>query len=189
MLDCSNSVGVLFLEIMLPAPTVRLLHSEEDLLQCVDLLRTAFGTVAKDFGLTEESAPTNAAFTTIENLKLHIQNGLTLYGMFIDASMVGCVATKKSKSDGSVFYIERLAVAPENRHRGYGDQLLSFAFEQIHSNGGTTASIGLMDNNYRLKEWYKSKGFVQHDCRRIEHLPFKVCFMSKVLYENTRIHL
>jgi hypothetical protein len=41
-----------------------------------------------------------------------------------------------------------------------------------------------MDNNDRLKKWYSSKGFVQHDSRRIEHLPFKVCFMSRDLGEN-----
>ena len=166
---------------MLPIPTIRELRSEEELLKCVDLLRAAFGTVARDFGLTEESAPTNAAFTTLENLRRHLQKGMILYGIFCDSSLVGCIAIKKSKRDEPVFYIERLAVAPEKRHRGYGEQLLSFAIEQIRRSGGNTASIGLMDNNDRLKKWYRSKGFVQHDCRRLEHLPFKVCFMSRDL--------
>ena len=159
-------------------PTIRELRSEEEIHGCVNLLRAAFGTVATEFGLTEELAPTNAAFTTMENLSRHIQNGMMLYGMFVDASIIGCVAIKKAKRDEGVYYIERLAVAPENRHRGYGGQLLSFALERICEKGGTTASIGLMDNNDRLKKWYSSKGFVQHDCRKVEHLPFKVCFMS-----------
>ena len=157
---------------------MRELHSEEDQRLAVELLRTAFGTVAKEFGLTKESAPTNAAFTTLSNLTKHLQDRMKLYGMFCDSELVGCVAIKISKSDNAVFYIERLAVAPTQRHLGYGSQLLLFAIEQIRSSGGTTASIGLMDNNARLKEWYKSKGFVQHDCRNIAHLPFKVCFMS-----------
>jgi len=184
MLDCSVPTEGLFWDTMLSVPSIRELHSEEELLRCVVLLRAAFGTVARDFGLTEESAPTNAAFTTLENLRWHVQNGLTLYGMHCGATLVGCVAIKKSKGDEAVFYIERLAVDPENRHRGYGDQLLSFAVEHIRGIGGTTASIGLMDNNERLKEWYRSKGFVQHDCRRIAHLPFKVCFMSKNLVDR-----
>ena len=170
---------------MAPLPTVRELRSEEELTKCVDLLRAAFGTVAKDFGLTKETAPTNAAYTTLENLTRHLQNGMTLWGMFCDTSLVGCVATKQSKAVKAVFYIERLAVAPESRHRGYGGQLLSFAAEHIRGSGGTTASIGLMDNNDRLKEWYKSKGFMQHDCRRVEGLPFKVCFMSKDLLKGS----
>jgi ribosomal protein S18 acetylase RimI-like enzyme len=159
--------------------TIVELRYEEELPQCVSLLRAAFGTVAEEFGLTEANAPTNAAFTTIDNLQKHLQNGMTLYGMLSDSNLVGCVAVKKSKADGLVFYIERLAVAPEQRHHGYGDKLLAFAMEKIHERGGTTASIGLMDNNAKLKEWYLSKGFVQHDCRRIGSLPFKVCFMSK----------
>jgi ribosomal protein S18 acetylase RimI-like enzyme len=98
--------------------------------------------------------------------------------MFVETSLVGCVAIKQAKADGAIYYIERLAVAPDQRHRGYGGQLLSFAIECILERGGTTASIGLMDNNDRLKKWYSSKGFVQHDRRKVEHLPFKVCFMS-----------
>ena len=184
MLDCSVPTEDLFWETMLSVPTIRELHSEEELRRCVDLLRAAFGTVARDFGLTEESAPTNAAFTTLNNLIRHLQNGLTLFGMHCGALLVGCVAIKRSKGDETVFYIERLAVVPVERHRGYGDRLLSFAFDHIRGKGGTTASIGLMDNNERLKEWYRSKGFVQHDCRRIERLPFKVCFMSKDLVQR-----
>jgi ribosomal protein S18 acetylase RimI-like enzyme len=171
---------------MTALPTVRELRSEEELARCVDLPRAAFGTVAKDFGLTKDTAPTNAAYTTLENLTRHIRNGMTLWGMFCDTALVGCVATKRSKADKAVFYIERLAVAPKSRHRGHGGQLLSFAAEQIRGSGGTTASIGLMDNNNRLKEWYKSKGFVQHDCRRVEGLPFKVCYMSKDIRNGNR---
>jgi ribosomal protein S18 acetylase RimI-like enzyme len=167
-----------------PAPTISEIRDEEELQPCVALLRAAFGTVAEEFGLTELSAPTNAAFTTTDNLRKHLRNGMTLYGMSLGTKLVGCVAFKKSKAHSLVFYIERLAVAPEERHRGYGDKLLAFAIEQIEERGGTTASIGLMDNNARLKEWYNSKGFVQHDCRRIAGLPFKVCFMSKSIVHD-----
>ncbi len=160
---------------------IRPLRSEQDLLPCVDLLRLAFATVAEEIGLTVETAPTNAAFTTVDNLRRNLQKGMALYGMFCESSLVGCVAIKRAKADRQVFYMERLAVAPERRHRGFGGQLLSFALERIRLDGGTTASIGLMDNNERLKRWYISKGFVQHDCRRLDHLPFKVCFMSMKL--------
>ena len=165
-------------------PTIGELRSEEELLTCVRLLRKAFGTVAKDFGLSEETAPTNAAFTTLENLHVHVRNGMTLYGMFSDTCLIGCVATKKAKDRGTVYYIERLAVLPEVRHRGYGGQLLSFAIDRVRASGGTTVSIGLMDNNERLKKWYISKGFVQHDRRKIAHLPFKVCYMTRELQES-----
>jgi diamine N-acetyltransferase len=166
--------------------TIRELRSEEDLQKCVSLLRAASGTVAKDFGLTEESAPTNAAFTTFENLTRHIESGLTLYGMLVETGLVGCVAIKPAKADESVYYIERLAVVPDQRHRGYGGQLLSFATQCILERGGTTASIGLIDNNDILKKWYSSKGFVQRERRKVEHLPFRVCFMSMEMSGRSR---
>jgi diamine N-acetyltransferase len=166
---------------MLSTLTISELVSEQELRDCVALLRKSFGTVAQEFGLTEESAPTNAAFTTLENLRRHQQDGMKFYGMVHSLSLIGCVGIKRSKSSKLVFYIERLAVVPEQRNHGYGGKLLSFAIDQIRREGGTKASIGLMDNNRKLKKWYISKGFVQHDCRRIEHLPFKVCFMSKTI--------
>jgi diamine N-acetyltransferase len=168
---------------MTPAPVIRELRSEDELGRCVGLLRAAFATVAAEFGLTEETAPTNAAFATLENLERHVRDGMTIYGMFLDASLIGCVAVKRSKADAAVSYIERLAVAPENRHYGRGGQLLSFAIERIRESGGRTASIGVMDSNERLKNWYLARGFAQHDCRRVAHLPFKVCFMSIDLQE------
>ena len=167
-----------------PDSTIRELRSSEELRGCVDLLRTAFGTVAAQFGLTQESAPTNAAFTTLENLRRHLQSGMRLYGMFLGASLVGCVAIKKSKADDAVYYVERLAVTPARRHLGFGRQLVQHALETIRGLGGRTASIGIIEDNEMLRAWYLAQGFVQHDSRRIEHLPFKVCFMSADLAKD-----
>jgi len=172
---------------MTRAVSIRELRSDEELLGCISLLRAAFGTVAREFGLTEESAPTHAAFATQENLRRHLDDGMTLYGMFREGAQVGSVAVKKAKRKDGVFFIERLAVDPRERHRGYGARLLQFACARIRDGGGTTASVGLMDNNERLKSWYRTKGFVRNDCRRVAHLPFRVCFMTRDLSENERV--
>ena len=37
---------------------------EKDLEECVELIRDSFGTVAKQFGFTEENAPRFTAFAT-----------------------------------------------------------------------------------------------------------------------------
>jgi ribosomal protein S18 acetylase RimI-like enzyme len=126
-------------------------------------------------------APTNPAFVTESKLKEYLTEPVVLYGMFYDGILIGCVAVEKSRRDDQVYYIERLAVAPEQRHQGFGDQLLCYAFDRIRESGGRVASIGLMDNHEVLKQWYITKGFVQTSCRAIEHLPFDVCFMSKDL--------
>jgi ribosomal protein S18 acetylase RimI-like enzyme len=139
-----------------------------------------------EFALTEATAPTNPAFVTEAKLKEYLGKPVALYGLLENDLLIGCVAIEKSKHDKDTFYIERLAVAPEVRHQGYGDQLLRYAFEQIREAGGVTASIGLMDNNDRLKRWYQAKGFVQTACKTTEHLPFKICNMSKALTQGYR---
>jgi diamine N-acetyltransferase len=161
-----------------PDQDIRKLGTTEELRACVSLLRASFGTVAREFGLTEENAPTNAAFTTLENLQRHIEDGMEIHGMLRAGVLAGCVAIKRAKSRNGVYLVERLAVLPGFRHRGFGASLLSYALGRIQENGGTAASIGLIDENRRLKEWYQSKGFIQQECRRVAHLPFKVCFMT-----------
>ena len=162
------------------APAIRLL-GDDDLAACVELLRASFGTVARDFGLTEENAPTNAAFTTLANLRAHVGDGMGLFGLFDGHVLLGCVALKQAKANPQVQYVERLAVAPAHRHRGLGSQLLAFALEEAARRGAVTASIGLIDENEVLKSWYRAKGFVQRERRRVPHLPFTVCSMTKAL--------
>jgi ribosomal protein S18 acetylase RimI-like enzyme len=162
-----------------PGPLrIRALSPGDDLAACAALLRESFGTVAAEFGLTAENAPTNAAFTTAENLLAHLRDGMELFGGFAGARMAGCVAVKASKPGHGIHYVERLAVATAERHRGYGGTLLSFAVEMIRARGGTTVSIGLIDDNDRLKRWYLSKGFAVRERRRVPSLPFRVCVMS-----------
>ena len=157
---------------------IRALEGPGDLAACVSLLRAAFGTVAQELGLTEESAPTNAAFTTLANLEAHVRDGLDLFGLYTGPGITGCVAVKRAKAGNGLWYIERLAVAPGLRHRGYGSRLLSFALAEIARRGGSVASVGLIDANERLKVWYLSKGFAVRERRRILRLPFAVCTMS-----------
>ena len=175
------------MNIMLTERTIRQLHTKSDLIDCVQLLRKSFGTVAREFGPTEATAPTNPAFATESKLNEYLSKPVMLYGMFYGSAIVGAVAVEQSKSDKQV-YIERLAVSPESRHKGFGDYLLCYAFERIRESGGKTASIALMDNNDKLKKWYIAKGFVQTGRKAIEHLPFEVCFMSKDLFARSWRH-
>lgn len=155
-------------------------QTEAELIDCVQLIRAAYGTVANEFNLTEANAPTNPAFITIDRLKEYLKKKVKLFGLFANNVLVGCVAVESS-NDKNIYYIERLAVNPNHRHHKYGDRLLNHAFDYIKENTGTIASIGLMDNNTKLKEWYKSKGFIETGKKDFPHLPFSVCFMSKTL--------
>lgn len=157
------------------------IRSDDDFRDAVDVMRRAFATVAEEFNFTEENAPTNAAFMTIDRLKESRAKGVHLFGMFVDGKLAGTVALERSPDNAEVFYLERLAVVPEQRHLKHGKALLDFAFNTVRDSGGKKVSIGTIDENIRLKKWYLDYGFVEVCVRRYEHLPFSVCFMEKTV--------
>lgn len=91
---------------------------------------------------------------------------------------MGCVGIEDPQKDDT-FYIERLAVLPDYRHKRIGRRLMDYAFEKIKSYNGKTVSIGIIDENTVLKEWYKKYGFEETGIKKFDHLPFTVCFLQK----------
>ncbi len=133
--------------------------------------------MADDFGLTEENCPGNAAFTTLERLKKLKEKNAAFFGLYGDDKQIGFVAVEKASD--AVYYVERLAVLPEYRHEGHGKKLMDFACDHVRKRKGETVSIGIINKNVALKNWYKTQGFVETGTRQFEHLPFTVCFLEK----------
>ena len=156
---------------------------DDDIGVAVILLRESFGTVAAEFGLTEKNCPSNPAFIKKESLKEQINNNRIFYLLYQDDKPVGSVAIEKSPDQPGVYYIERVAVLPEYRHKGFGKELMKFATRRIISMGGKKISIAIIDENRILKNWYANQGFIESGIRKFEHLPFTVCFMHKLLGE------
>ena len=169
----------------LRANMIRALGSAADIPALAGVLRRAFGTVADTYGLTEMNAPTNPAFVTPEKLKEYLRKPVTVFGLFDSGTMIGCVAVEPSGKADGVYYVERLAVLPEHRHCGHGSALLLHALAAISEGGGTCASIGIMNQNERLKQWYEARGFAETARRTFAHLPFEVCFMSREISTPT----
>lgn len=150
---------------------------ENDMEKVLFVIQKSFLTVAKDFNLTRENAPTNAAFLTMDQLRTSIANNLDLYIAKEQAEIVGCVGIQPGKNDGE-YYVERLAVLPEYRHNGLGKKLLRKAILEIKNRKAKRISIGIINENTVLKEWYRGNGFKEYGTKRFDHLPFTVCFMG-----------
>ncbi len=153
---------------------------DQNLNEVIDVIRRSFLTVAEDFGLTRENAPTNPAFIEENDLKKSMERGLRLYTAFDKDKIIGCVGIEAS-NEKDVYFLERLAVAPEYRHGGHGACLMEYALERIKENKGKRVSIGIINENERLKEWYKKLGFIEKGHKTFHHLPFAVCFMEREL--------
>lgn len=141
------------------------------------VIRRAFITVADEFGLTKENAPKNPAFLDNEAMEKMRDKGAVMFGAYEGDVCIGFVAAQKA-GDGT-FYMERLAVLPERRHTGTGRMLMDTVFDYVRENGGTRVSIGLINENTRLKRWYVQYGFTETGLKHFDHLPFTVCFMEK----------
>jgi len=149
--------------------------------ELLNVITASVLTVAREFNLTEENAPSNPAFLTYGALEDSMRNGLAMYGYFDGSTLAGCVGIEASRKEPGAFYIERLAVLPEQRHRGLGRKLLDCACSEIRRRGGSAAAIGIINENTVLKEWYRDYGFSEVAIRRFARLPFDVCFMEKRL--------
>jgi len=149
---------------------------DEQLEECAEVIREGFLTVAKDFGLTKENAPTNGAFLQKERLMEERAKGHLMYGLFRGGSMIAYMQLEKNTE--ALYFLQKLVVLPEFRHQGLGKVLLDYAAEQVTKMGGNKISIGIIEENTVLKDWYLAYGFQSTGTRKFEHLPFTVGFME-----------
>jgi ribosomal protein S18 acetylase RimI-like enzyme len=156
---------------------IREIFSAKDIRSSVQVIRRAFATVAVEFGLTPENCPSNAAFVTEDDLRKMQEKGSVLFGLFDAGNQIGFVALRKAS--GTLFYLEKLAVSPASGHSGNGKHLMDFSTEYVRKAGGQTISIGIIDKNSRLKNWYIDYGFHETEIKRFPHLPFTVCILEK----------
>jgi diamine N-acetyltransferase len=157
---------------------IREIINENEISNALIVINTSFLTVADEFHLTKENAPTNAAFMKYEKLKESVIDGIKLFGLYSDQEIIGTICIEKAKDSEEIYYLERLAVLPDKRHSGYGKALMDFAIEEIQKQNGKKASIGIINENSRLKKWYSEYGFIEICVKEYPHLPFTVCFME-----------
>ena len=91
---------------------------------------------------------------------------------------VGSVSLRAGASPG-VVDVERLAVVPPFRHRGYGAMLLAHSYAIAAATGATAVQVGIIEANTVLKRWYERQGFTVSATRVFEHLPFTVCHLQR----------
>ncbi len=147
--------------------------------ECADAIRSAFLTVAKEFHLTKENAPTNPAFLEMEALNQMAEKKIELFAVLEEDACIGFVGIEKADDD--LYYMEKLAILPEHRHKGYGRKVMDFVSGYVRDKGGKRISIGIIDENTILKNWYIEYGFQETERKVFKHLPFTVCLMVKSL--------
>ena len=150
--------------------------NKEQLNICLEIIRSSFTTVAVEFGLTESNCPSHTAFMTMDKLEKQFNDGRLMFLFFQNDIPVGYFSL--AKCSNSEWELNNLAVLLEYRHSGIGKAMVDYAVGIVKSNGGNKISIGIMEENSKLKDWYLKLGFRHISIRKFEHLPFTVGFME-----------
>lgn len=161
-------------------PVIRRIRYEE-LDSCAGLIRESFAAVAEQFHLTRHNCLTNGAFIERSWLETEWRKGILMYGLYRDGIMAGFIQLEKKSPD--IYELKKLAVKPEYRHLGFGATLLSFARKTAIELKAKKITIGIIEENQILKDWYRFHRFVHTGTKKFDRLPFTVGFMEQSLSE------
>ncbi len=142
----------------------------------VNIIRTSFKDVADRFCLTEHNCPKHPSNCAPQWVEEALRKGVRYFVLECGGALCGCVALEQAQPE--VCYLERLAVLPECRRRGFGRALVEHAVLHAQSAGAYRVEIGIIAAQRELKAWYEAAGFAETGMGVFKHLPFEVRFMA-----------
>lgn len=149
---------------------------EVEIEECAAVIRKGFSTIAERFGLTPENCPTNGAFIKADRLRSDYKKGVLMYVLVHKNAIIGYMQLNRKEADR--LELEKLTVLLQYRHYGYGAQLLHYAAQVAKKLGVNRITIGIIEENTVLKDWYMRNGFCHNGTKVFDQLPFTVGFMS-----------
>lgn len=150
--------------------------TNEDLLQCITIFHKGYETVALEFGLTEENCPDRGrANLPISKLIHEFEKGTLMFGYFIEGQLIGFLGIKISDN---ICKLNDIIILPKFRGHGYGSELLHFCKNKAKELGRSKITLGMIDDNLKLKQWYLDNGFVNVGYKKFEKAPFTIGYME-----------
>ena len=157
---------------------------QNELCECVKVIRESFKTVADELGFTAENAPRFTEFaTTEERLNWHL-NGehRPMYAFCDDNIIVGYYSLLLQ--DNNECELNNVCVLPAYRHKGIGKVLLNHAFQIAEETGCKKMNIGIVEENVVLRKWYEAYGFVHTGTQKFDFFPITCGYMEKELQRS-----
>jgi N-acetylglutamate synthase-like GNAT family acetyltransferase len=158
-------------------PVVIRAATKQDIPLLTMLVSTAFRDVAERFHLMPENCPKHPSNCAPEWMETALQKGVKYFILEAEGTPCGCVAFEQANLD--VGYLERLAVLPQCRKKGFGEALVAHVFTEAKQRGIRRVEIGIIAEQTELRTWYEKLGFVITREAEFSHLPFRVTFMVK----------
>ncbi len=150
--------------------------TKADIHVLVEIIQDSFLDVAERFGLTPQNSPTHPSNCRPEWLLREMDRGVTFYMLENDGQPVGCVALEKISDE--VCYLERLAVLPQERRKGFGEALVKHVLSKARLLDVYRVGIGIIAEHKELQNWYEKLGFEEVESKRFPQLIFQVTLMA-----------
>lgn len=147
----------------------------EDAAALTEIIRRSYRDVAGRFHLDPENCPTHPSNCERDWVELDLSRGVSYFILSRGGMACGCVALERASPE--LAYLERLGVLPDRREAGLGRQLVEHALREARSSGAGAVSIGIIAEQWELRDWYRRLGFIETETRRFDHLPFEVAFL------------
>ncbi len=153
--------------------------AKEQLNVCLDIIHRSFITVADEFNLTKESCPNHTAFMPVDKIVRQYDSGADMFLYNHNGVYVGCFSLS---DNGECVELNNLSVLPEYRHLGIGKKMVEYAKDYVIKNtSAKKITIGIIEDNTILKDWYETLGFIHTGTKEFDSLPFTVGFMELAL--------
>lgn len=150
--------------------------TKADIHVLVEIIQDSFLDVAERFGLTPQNSPTHPSNCRPEWLLREMNRGVTFYMLENDGQPVGCAALEKISDE--VCYLERLAVLPQERRKGFGEALVKHVLSKARLLDVYRVGIGIIAEHKELQNWYEKLGFEEVESKRFPQLIFQVTLMA-----------
>ncbi|MCL2577841.1 MAG: GNAT family N-acetyltransferase [Defluviitaleaceae bacterium] len=150
--------------------------SSKQLSEYAEVIRNSFATVAQDFGYTRENCPGHTSFITNERLGSKIKDGYHAFGCFIDEKIIGFASLTENRN--GTYEMNDVSILPKYRHLKYGKALLDFCKAKVTELGGNAITIGIIEENNIVKNWYAKNGFIHTGTKNYDGLQFTVGHMK-----------
>jgi diamine N-acetyltransferase len=86
----------------------------------------------------------------------------------------------KMYGDG-ICKLDDIIILPKFREKGYGKELLIFCKHKSKELGANKISLGMIDDNKRLRKWYEDNGFTNMGYKKYDGAPFTVGYMECII--------
>ena len=151
----------------------------DNLMECISVIRDSFKTVADEFGFTEENAPRFTAFATnADRLYYHFDvEKRPMFAFFDNEKIIGYYSLLIKENDE--VELNNLCVLPEYRHRKIGEELLLDSIDRAKKLECTKMTLGIVEENTLLKNWYIGYGFQHIRTEKYDFFPFACGYKEK----------